>query len=298
MQEEALKELLYWIKERHSIFLKKEQGKPWPWTKDPILQEYKFTNPFRENDRQTQLLRQVHKDISDPVQLFHTIVVFRMFNWAETYYELEQAGLLRKWSAAKATKLLTARQQRGEKVFTGAYMMTGSGSEGTGGKIAMACQTIQTMWRDAPKLVTKIQQHNSLQWTTEALSVYTMVGSFVGYEIATDLRHTPVLCNAEDLYTWANPGPGAKRGIHRLLFGSAQKPSKERVDYVEEMRKLLLIIQKRLGRLKMFEGVKFEMRDVEHSLCEFDKYMRLKLGEGVVKSKYWCWRVFNENHSS
>jgi hypothetical protein len=48
----------YWISERHSIFLRRQEGKPKPWTDDPILRDYKFTNPFRENDRGTVWLRE------------------------------------------------------------------------------------------------------------------------------------------------------------------------------------------------------------------------------------------------
>ena len=38
-----------WINERHSIYQKRIRGDSPPWTEDPILREYKFTNPFREN---------------------------------------------------------------------------------------------------------------------------------------------------------------------------------------------------------------------------------------------------------
>ena len=31
---------------------------------------------------------------------------------------------------------------------------------------------------------------------------------------------------------------------------------------------------------------KLELRDVEHSLCEFDKYCRVKFGEGEPRSHY------------
>jgi hypothetical protein len=43
------------------------------------------------------------------------------------------------------------------------------------------------------------------------------LGPFLAYEIVTDLRFTALLENAPDIMTWANPGPGAKRGITRLL---------------------------------------------------------------------------------
>ena len=47
---------LYWYfaAERQSIFEKKKQGLMAPWTKDKILQEYKFCNSYRVNDRVSQ----------------------------------------------------------------------------------------------------------------------------------------------------------------------------------------------------------------------------------------------------
>jgi hypothetical protein len=36
---------LYWIKERHAIYLRREAGEEKPWTDDEMLQRYFFTNP-------------------------------------------------------------------------------------------------------------------------------------------------------------------------------------------------------------------------------------------------------------
>jgi hypothetical protein len=36
------------------------------------------------------------------------------------------------------------------------------------------------------------------------------------------------------------------------------------------------------------------MREIEHSLCEFDKYMRVKRGEGRPRSKYQPRRLKEE----
>lgn len=49
---------LYWYfaYERQNIFWKKLDGKKAPWTDDPILQEYKFCNSYRVNDRVSQYL--------------------------------------------------------------------------------------------------------------------------------------------------------------------------------------------------------------------------------------------------
>jgi hypothetical protein len=43
------------------------------------------------------------------------------------------------------------------------------------------------------------------------------------------------------------------------------------------------------GALWPKDWPKLEMRDVEHTLCEFDKYERVKAGEGQMRAKY-DWR--------
>ena len=49
---------LYWYFacERQNIFWKKINGESAPWTEDKILQEYKFSNSYRVNDRVSQYL--------------------------------------------------------------------------------------------------------------------------------------------------------------------------------------------------------------------------------------------------
>src|SRR6266498_2751380 len=48
----------YWrfAAERQSIFFKRFHRSPLPWTHDPILTEYKFTNAYRASDRVSQFL--------------------------------------------------------------------------------------------------------------------------------------------------------------------------------------------------------------------------------------------------
>src|SRR5438270_6848698 len=48
----------YWkfAAERQAIFHARAQGKRGPWTNDPVLEEYKFTNAYRAADRVSQFL--------------------------------------------------------------------------------------------------------------------------------------------------------------------------------------------------------------------------------------------------
>ena len=81
---------LYWYFacERQNIFIKKLNGEPAPWTKDLILQEYKFCNSYRVNDRVSQyLLKNViynGKSYSDEDMLFR-ILLFKLFNKESTW---------------------------------------------------------------------------------------------------------------------------------------------------------------------------------------------------------------------
>lgn len=111
----------------------------------------------------------------------------------------------------------------------------------------------------------------------------------MAYEIVTDMRHTRLLEDATDIYTWANPGPGAKRGLRRLGL-----PSTPDAKAITSMRGLLerhVYIAEQFDD-KDADGAELsnlpmvEMRDIEHSLCEFDKYCRVKFGEGEPRSKF------------
>ena len=48
----------YWrfAAERQAIFFRRSRNKPRPWTKDPVISTYKFTNAYRASDRVSQYL--------------------------------------------------------------------------------------------------------------------------------------------------------------------------------------------------------------------------------------------------
>jgi len=286
------KKFWYWMNERQSIYIQKEKGYRKPWTTDKILQRYKFTNVFRQQDRVTvELGKRLNK--SDPHwMLLWKIYVFRMFNLPATYDLLSNAGLIMNWNVTRAKKVLRAAQKRKEQIFTGAYIITNAGS--TRPKIDIICEALSPMWTDRKLIAKWIRQGNSIEEAVDLLTRFPNVGKFVGYEIATDLRHTPILNKATDIMTWANPGPGAMRGLNRI-YGEGPKDNRRmdnfqwhRPDYIAEMQELLSMSNDTLGSIdrKIFGSVAFEMRDIEHSLCEFDKYMRVLKGEGRPRSKY------------
>lgn len=290
MKKKMVKLFLYWITERQKIYLKKENGDPWPWTKDKILQEYKFTNPFRQNDAVTKALTRMvvapHKN-EDLSLLFANICIFRMFNRPETYEIL--GGWRKSWNNAYCKKVLHKHKDKGGKVFTGAYIITNGG--GTQPKIDYICDAVSNLWKWRETIAETLIESASLEKSTQYLCGFPAIGKFIAYELVTDFRHTPILNKATDIYTWANPGPGAIRGMHRILFNTerGKLPKGKKVDYQETMRSLIPLAEEAFNEMyKVGVGVRvsIEMRDIEHSLCEFDKYMRVKNNEGRPRSKY------------
>ena len=276
----------YWIKERHAIYLKREAGHGRPWTDDPILQTYRFCNPFRENDKVTRWQREHftgpnEEHASDEVLAFN-LVWFRMFNRIET---ADLLGFQYRWDPEWVKSTLRTRAKTGHPVFTGAYNIR---SEFGKPKIDSIVDTLTRVWNARHELVTCIQETNSLELTTRYLMRFPFIGDFMGYEMVSDMRHTRLLENAVDIYTWANPGPGAYRGLRRM-FGEPKLRKDGQVEQYLVRTKMVGLMQELLARSHAMLGPEFpllEMRDIEHSLCEYDKYSRVKNLEGRPRQKY------------
>lgn len=131
----------------------------------------------------------------------------------------------------------------------------------------------------------------SLESAHSWLRQFDYLGVFHSYEIVTDLRHTFLLDCAPDIMTWANPGPGCWRGLNVASGRKKNAKYESREQILEEMANILAKSrssafwpQSRIDTTKAWmydhKWPRWEMRDVEHTLCEYDKYVRTKKGEG------------------
>jgi hypothetical protein len=264
-----------WVKNRHTIYLKKEMGLPKPWTKDPIFLDYKFCNPFRENDKTTKWFRDNVRDIlSMKSDVLMATIIFRWFNYIPTGEILRDNDLLINWNTVDAIDVLKDEN----KWVTGAYIIK---TPDEMNKLEGICRCIDQIWPHRNLLAKEIHVNKSLEWAWERLMEYPYLGPFMSYEVVTDLRHTYLLEDAKDIMYWANPGPGAKRGLNRIRGRCIDFDSGDH-NFIIEMHDLLSVSDKYLPS----EFPQLEMRDIEHSLCEFDKYERIRLGQGRMKNKY------------
>lgn len=276
MSDATADDFFNFMKERHAIYIRRNRGDPWPWTNDPILKEYKFTNVYRELDMGTVYCReQIRKPYAGHQELFFNIAMYRLCNWIPTY---ENIGFISNFDANYVNGVLRKMRQRGEQIFTGAHMITGTLGGDKIHQIVDICLT--QLWQNRDELTPV--PGDTLEMAFNRLCKHNPgYGPFIAYEVITDLRWTRYLCDATDIYTWANPGPGAKRGLHRILGMPVNEGRISNDEYIAHMRDLLHMSE----RLPKWMP-KLEMRDIEHSLCEFDKYDRARLGHGKPRNRF------------
>lgn len=295
--------------ERHQIYQKRAAGLPGPWTEDPILRDNRFCNVFRELDRVTIWVREnIREPFAEHPHLWFMLAIARYLNWPDTLAELlgtEAWPDHPKFSPEKLTAALVARAARGEKVYTGAYMIRAESDLAKpwyrwSKHRYLAEIVLGRLWEDreawaADLAPTGRPKRLERVWEKFQQTRYVGWGPFMAYEVVTDLRHTRYMRNAVDILSWANAGPGAIRGLNRL-FNRPLNEQPPKIQTCAEMQELMCELNALdEPRMNLVFGPilvgfpRFEMRDVEHCLCEYDKHQRVATGGGKMRSKY-DWR--------
>lgn len=278
------KEFFAFARERERIRLAREGGAPPPWTDDPVLQQYRFCNVFREDDAVTRAFREnLREPLRSDHRVFMACVAFRFFNTIEAAKRLDFL-LGPGWSAAACRKAM-----RGVKPVTNAAYIV-STPKGKS-KLEGVIEVISNVNRRKMPLIMECEHGLlepdlvplSMEYVHQWLCQFPFVGKFMAYEIVTDLSHTWMLEKAPDRATWASFGPGAARGLERLLYGCCSPELKPdlRIHYTtragqEQMMKWGHELLQASGHQECWpvHWPRWTMREVEHTLCEYDKWKR------------------------
>lgn len=312
-----MKTFFEYAKERQAILLRRKDGQAKPWTDDRVLLNYRFCNVYREDDTTTVWFRvNVRDKYKDPAALLLATVVFRWFNRIKTgeaifcqlgdYADPPRGRITSAFDHFMETgdtsgmKMSILRHCGSGPYITGSYIIkTPDGltkldgvlkclewfwHQQHKGKKGLFSNLMPFDWRWLGNTLSVDPGHTSLEDVWYWLCDFPYLGDFMAYEIVTDLRHTPLLNKAPDIYTWANPGPGAMRGLNRI-HGRDLNFKQNKYLFIVEMRDLLW----KAEESKVWPHVKgspVEMRDIEHTLCEYDKYIRTYTGEGRPRQVY------------
>lgn len=291
--------ILYFFAERQSILKKKLAGEPRPWTTDPIFDEYRFCNVDRMDDAVTIWIQEnIVKPYKDHPDLWLMLAFARWVNWPPTLAEMVQSGV---WfgdhdhSLEALADAMQARQDRGEKVYTGAYMIRAESNKTVPwfnkSKHWFICNiVVGNLINNRVELEALLNEPGcTLEEFHTALVNFPNWGGFMAYEVVTDLNHTRYLKDAPDRYTWTNPGPGFMRGMNRLTgqpLNKIQNMEASNIYARSVLEGILWAYDTGLIPNDLFERHQLDMRAVESAHCETDKYLRVLNGEGRPRSRY------------
>lgn len=273
-----------WVIERERVRIAKDSGAGHPWTEDPIIGTWRFCNVRREDDRGTVWIRQnIRERFVDHPHLWLMLCIARQINWPDTLAELIAAGGA--WPdstnfdfAPIMTQILNDRKARGEKVYTGAYMISAPSTKGADKQAYIAETVIGALWSRRDVFAKHFTGRPSLQRTHELITRSNGWGQFMAYQAVVDMRFTSLLCSAPDVSEWAAAGPGTLRGLN-WLHGRAVGAALTQHQALIEMRAIYKVVQQETG-------VAMDFSDVPNILCETDKYLRVKHGEGKPRALY------------
>lgn len=280
--------LVYFVRERESIRVKRANLTPPPWSSDLIFRTYRFCNVRRRDDRVSCWLLEhvlLQKHIDYDLQSFLLFSAWcRWVNWPPTIAEALRRGFYPQkevdWEGlGKFVDQFGATQ----KTWTGAYMIcTPKRGEKKGCFVArdvIGCNLASIL----PKLIPLFTSNAvSLSECWSLLHQANYFGSFMAGQVIADWSYTSLLSRAVDLYTWAPMGPGSVRGYNRLLSITPLTKRPREEDWLQHLwlwrNQVIAVLGKSYCDL--------DMMSVQSVLCEVDKYLRVKNGEGYPREKY------------
>lgn len=294
-----------------------------PLTDDPALAQFRFCNVFRELDRVTHWInRNIQVPFADHPDLWLMLAIARYVNWPPTLQFLMNRGerkcTFNAWpnndgqglphfafSPEELGRALDHWKAHGEKVYTGAYMIRAESNPKAEWyswtkQQYVARIVIGRLWEDraewlkllAPELTEGryncagdryVMPQRSLEqvWRAFQQPRYIGWGPFMAYQVVVDMRHSRYLRDAQDINTWAALGPGSRRGLNRL----AGRPVDYALGQAQGLEEMLTLWREQ-DRWRAPWVPAIDLSDIQNSLCEVDKLLRVQTGEGKPRSSY------------
>ncbi|MDE0179676.1 MAG: putative DNA base hypermodification protein [Gammaproteobacteria bacterium] len=269
----------YWrfAAERQAIFFRRVRGEAPPWTDNPVLATYKFTNAYRASDRVSQyLIRNViyRDDLpTSPREVFFRILLFKLFNKIDTWEFLESTIgpiTFEDYRFVTYNAALDRARQTGRRIYSAAYIMPpGQRAFGRFAKHQNHLLLLERMMAD--QVADQLTQTRTMQEGFEKLRSYPTIGDFLAYQFITDINYSEITDFSE--MDFVVPGPGARDGLRKCFVdtGGLNEPELIRLmtDLQEqEFERLDLDFQSLWGR-------RLQLIDCQNLFCEIDKYARV-----------------------
>lgn len=312
--EESLKLLEHFIIERYKIHVKKDVKKiPPPWTDDPILREYRFTNVRREHDRESRWLIEnisLNACLTLEDKVLNSIL-FRFWNKSQTFKIL---GLPAHWDEFDDPEQFRPLIEKYTLThpdyvwFTPAFN-TGGGKQtwhypdGQGYRSGYRSNEEATEQPTAEPLVA-FRPFLMMRWlintnivdrilsAKDQFTVQNIImeipgyANFLGYQVFVDLTYLPEFQFSENEFTVC--GPGCKRGIDQIVNDRDGLSYEEILFWMRDHQEELF---PNLNCKKLMEDLSVEDRNLnvmslESLHCEISKYLKVIYKTGRPRNKY------------
>lgn len=272
----------YWkfIAERYAIYLRRLKGEPPPWTADPILSRYKFTNVFRATDRVSQKGIRISLDEISATSIeeqFFRILLFKLFNKIETWQALTallgEEPRLANFDFARYDGILEELKKSGVKIYSAAYMMpcpADYGVEGIVRKHSMHLHLLKDML--TARIPLYLKEAGTLEGAYSVLRKVRMFGNFTAYQFTIDVNYGPFLGYGENEFIV--PGPGAEEGIKKCFANPEKHSFAEIIKRVTENQDECSAVVTGIGAPRLF-GRPLQLIDIQNCFCEIAKYARV-----------------------
>ena len=260
--------------ERQAVFHRRAAGEPPPWTGDPVLAAFKFTNVYRSADRASQAL--INTVIYDGPErsaedLIFRVLLFKLFNVEATWRLLDREVGPACWGSYSFPAYgaaLSAALRAGERIYSAAYIMPPP-PFGERRKHANHLRLLEHMM--ASGLPGQIVSSGSLAAAYQILRGYPSLGPFLAYQFALDLGYSPLLGDGE--MTFVVPGPGALDGLAKCFEDTGGVPPEELIRWVADTA-ASHFAERGLAFADLW-GRPPSLADWQNVFCEVGKYTRL-----------------------
>lgn len=274
-----LKEFIYFVNERWSIHQKRLQGLPAPWTKDEILQTYRFTNIRREDDRVTIWIK---KNWLDPHSTDYDTVVFAMAlaRLVNLPSMLKVLGYPSRWNPERFVRLMDERREAGLTAYNNSYMINAVGATKGQSKAGYLAECVLgPIWKNRQHLGNLARTGVALKDLQAALmSFHGFGGGFMSGQVVADIKWLPSMRKAVDWSTFAVSGPGSRRGMC-WVRGMEPLPRYNENEWKGDLVTLMSNVRNRMP-------VELDAQNLQNCLCEFSKYCKVKYLGRRAKQKF------------
>ncbi|HEV2482774.1 MAG TPA: nucleotide kinase domain-containing protein [Puia sp.] len=263
---------------RQEVFFSRFKGDPFPWSKDPILNQYKFTNAYRAADRVSQyLIKNViyNQELPEtPKEVLFRILLFKLFNKIETWELLTRkfgALTYKDFRFAQYDKVLNDAITAGHRIYSAAYIMPSVQSKfGFERKHSNHLKLIEMILEHDTDQ--KLMTAKTMQAAFEIIKGFPGLGDFLAYQLLIDINYSTILSFSESEFVV--PGPGAKGGISKCFQYTAGLSNVEIIKLVTDRQEQEF---ERLGlSFLSLWGRRLQLIDCQNLFCEVDKFARVR----------------------